>query len=54
VTEMLAPVRERYQELRADERQLESVLEAGAGRARAIAAPTLADVRAAMGVGPNR
>jgi tryptophanyl-tRNA synthetase len=54
VTDLLAPVRERYRELRADEQHLESVLETGAGRARAIAAPTLADVRAAMGVGPNR
>jgi hypothetical protein len=31
---------------------LERVLAAGAERARAIAAPTLADVREAMGVGP--
>jgi len=50
----LAPVRERYAELRADEDALEDVLAAGADKARAIAAGTLADVRAAMGVGPAR
>jgi tryptophanyl-tRNA synthetase len=52
VVEYLAPVRERYAELRADEAQLERVLEAGADRARAMARETLADVREAMGVGP--
>jgi tryptophanyl-tRNA synthetase len=50
----LAPVRERYAELRADEDELETALAAGAEKARAIAADTLADVRAAMGVGPAR
>ncbi len=50
----LAPVRERYGELRPDEAALESVLAAGAERARAIASETLADVRAAMAVGPAR
>jgi tryptophanyl-tRNA synthetase len=54
VVEWLAPVRERYHELRADEDRLEDILEAGADKARAIAAGTLADVRAAMGVGPAR
>jgi tryptophanyl-tRNA synthetase len=48
----LAPVRERYQQLRADEQALEAVLADGAARARAIAAGTLGDVRARMGVGP--
>jgi tryptophanyl-tRNA synthetase len=48
----LTPVRERYAELRPDERALEAALAAGAERARGIAADTLADVRAAMGVGP--
>jgi tryptophanyl-tRNA synthetase len=48
---MLAPVRERYVALRADERALEEVLAAGAARAHAIAADTLADVRERMGVG---
>jgi tryptophanyl-tRNA synthetase len=50
----LAPVRERYGELRADEQRLESVLEHGASRARAIARDTLADVRERMGVGAPR
>jgi tryptophanyl-tRNA synthetase len=52
VVELLAPVRERYAELRADERALEATLQDGAGRARAIASGTLAETRAAMGVGP--
>ena len=51
VIEYLAPVRERYAELRADEPELERILGLGAGRARVIAAETVADVRAAMGVG---
>jgi tryptophanyl-tRNA synthetase len=50
----IAPVRERYAELRADEDRLEDLLEAGAEKARAIASGTVADVRAAMGVGPVR
>jgi tryptophanyl-tRNA synthetase len=54
VVAWLAPVRERYPELRADDDRLEGILEAGAERARAIARDTLADVRAAMGVGPAR
>jgi tryptophanyl-tRNA synthetase len=51
VIDYLAPVRERYADLRADEAALEAVLAGGAARARAIAAPTLADVRERMGVG---
>jgi len=51
VVEMLAPVRERYGELRADEQALEDVLADGAERARAIASETLVDVRRCMGVG---
>ena len=54
VVTYLAPVRERYEELRPDEAGLERVLAQGAERARAIAADTLADVREAMGVGPPR
>jgi tryptophanyl-tRNA synthetase len=53
VAELLAPVRERYAELRADEAVLEGTLRDGAERARAIASGTLAEVRAAMGVGPS-
>jgi tryptophanyl-tRNA synthetase len=47
----LAPVRERYTELRVDEDALEAVLADGAARAREIAAGTLADVRERMGLG---
>jgi tryptophanyl-tRNA synthetase len=54
VATWLAPVRQSYAELRADEDALEDILEAGAEKARAIAAATVADVRAAMGVGPAR
>jgi tryptophanyl-tRNA synthetase len=54
VAAWLAPVRERYGDLRGDEAALEGILEAGAGKARAIASGTLADVREAMGVGPAR
>jgi tryptophanyl-tRNA synthetase len=53
VVEMLAPVRERYEELRGDEGALESTLAAGAEKARSIAAVTLADVRERMGVGAS-
>jgi tryptophanyl-tRNA synthetase len=54
VVQYLAPVRERYQELRADEAELERILELGAEKAGAIARQTLLDVREAMGVGPVR
>ncbi len=54
VVEYLRPVRERYEELRADEAGLERILEQGAEKARAIASDTLLDVREAMGVGPVR
>jgi tryptophanyl-tRNA synthetase len=50
----LKPVRERYGQLRADERELEAILAEGAEKARAIASDTVADVREAMGVGPIR
>jgi tryptophanyl-tRNA synthetase len=53
VIDYLTPVRERFDELRADEGALEGILERGAEKARAIAADTLADVREAMGVGPT-
>jgi tryptophanyl-tRNA synthetase len=52
VVDFLAPVRDRYLELRPDEAGLESVLREGAERARALASETLAEVRRAMGVGP--
>jgi tryptophanyl-tRNA synthetase len=54
VVEYLAPVRERYEQLRGDEGAIEQVLRDGAEKAHAIASETLADVREAMGVGPVR
>ena len=51
--EMLAPVRERYAELRADEPALEAALQRGAERAREIAVPVMAEVHSAMGIGPK-
>jgi tryptophanyl-tRNA synthetase len=54
VVEFLAPVRERYEELRPDEAALEQILTAGADKARAIASETLTEVRAAMGIGTAR
>jgi tryptophanyl-tRNA synthetase len=55
VVELMAPVRERYAELRPDTAALEQTLAAGAEKARAIAAQTLTEVRERMGVGspPN-
>jgi tryptophanyl-tRNA synthetase len=52
VVELLAPVRERYRELRPDEDALERTLAEGAERARAIAQPVIAEVRELMGIGP--
>ena len=53
VVDFLAPVRERYEELRPDEAALEQALEAGAEKARALASPTLAEVRSVIGIGPT-
>jgi len=53
VVEFLAPVRQRYEELRPDEAALEGALAAGAEKARAIASETLAEVRSVMGIGPS-
>ncbi|HEV3474924.1 MAG TPA: tryptophan--tRNA ligase [Actinomycetota bacterium] len=52
VVRFLEPVRERYAEIRPDERGLEKTLASGADKARAIASETLAVVRERMGVGP--
>jgi tryptophanyl-tRNA synthetase len=52
VVEFLAPVRDRYEELRPDEAALEQTLSTGADKARTIASQVLADVREAMGIGP--
>lgn len=46
----LAPLRERYLELRADEHMLDEVLVQGAERARAIAQRTMGRVRSAIGI----
>jgi tryptophanyl-tRNA synthetase len=54
VVELLTPLRERYSELRADEAAIEAALVEGAERARKIAAATMTEVRAAMGIGPAR
>jgi tryptophanyl-tRNA synthetase len=53
VVDLLAPVRERYEELRPDEAALEATLTAGAEKARGIASGTLAEVRSAIGIGPS-
>jgi tryptophanyl-tRNA synthetase len=52
VIDWLQPVRERYEQLRSDEAELERILAEGAEKARAMASETLRDVRQAMGVGP--
>jgi tryptophanyl-tRNA synthetase len=54
LVEYLAPVRERYERLRANEDALEAILLDGAAHAEAMAADTLADVRERMGVGGPR
>jgi tryptophanyl-tRNA synthetase len=48
---LLAPVRERYLELRADEARLERALQHGADSAREIAVPVMAATHLAMGLG---
>ena len=53
VVEFLAPVRERYEELRPDETALEETLAVGAEKAREISSRTLTEVRSAMGIGPG-
>ena len=53
MVELLAPVRERYAELRPDEAALEAILAAGAEKARAIAAPTAGRGARAHGLRPR-
>jgi tryptophanyl-tRNA synthetase len=48
----LAPIRERYEEIRPDRRALEAILATGAQKARAIASQTVATARDRMGIGP--
>ncbi|MGZ4602320.1 MAG: hypothetical protein ACXV0U_01845 [Kineosporiaceae bacterium] len=50
LVETLRPVRSRYAELVADPAELDRRVARGAATAAALAAPTLAAVRAAMGV----
>jgi tryptophanyl-tRNA synthetase len=52
VVEYLDPVRERYVQLRPDEGELDRILGLGAEKARALAAPVVADVRERMGLAP--
>ena len=52
VAEHLAPVRQRFDEIRPDQEALEETLAKGAEKARVIASETLAVVRERMGVGP--
>jgi tryptophanyl-tRNA synthetase len=51
VVEYLAPVRERYRELRGEVGELDRLLGLGAEKARAMAAPVVAEVRERMGFG---
>lgn len=52
VVEMLRPVRERHAELAQDPGEVERVLRAGADRARAVSAPTLARAKELVGFLP--
>lgn len=52
VVELLAPVRERYAELRPDQGALDDILSEGAAKASEIASHTLAEVRGKMGFRP--
>jgi tryptophanyl-tRNA synthetase len=52
VVECLAPVRERYEKIRPDQKALESILSAGAEKARTIASRTMEVARERMGIGP--
>jgi tryptophanyl-tRNA synthetase len=51
VVDALAPIQARHAELRSDPAELDALLARGAERARAVAAATLARVKAAVGVG---
>jgi tryptophanyl-tRNA synthetase len=52
VVEALAPVQARFAELSADPAELERIIDRGADKARAMAAPTLARAYAAIGLRP--
>jgi tryptophanyl-tRNA synthetase len=49
VVELLTPIRERFQELRADERELQRLLGVGAAKARSASEPTLEQMYDRMG-----
>jgi tryptophanyl-tRNA synthetase len=51
IADELAPVRERYRELRANPDAIEAALRKGAGHARELAEPTMAEVHSVMGLG---
>ena len=53
VIELFAPIRERHAALMADTAELDRLMALGASRARAIAAPVLADAKARMGLLPG-
>jgi tryptophanyl-tRNA synthetase len=53
IADALAPVRERYRELRANPDAIEAALRQGAARAREIAGPTMEAVHSVMGLGPR-
>ncbi|MFM2076644.1 MAG: tryptophanyl-tRNA synthetase [Actinomycetota bacterium] len=52
VVEMLRPIQTRYAELMADPGELQSLLRKGAGKARTVAAATLARAQSAIGLTP--
>ena len=49
VVELLVPIQQRYEELRADEPQLRAMLARGAGKAREVSGPTLEKMYERMG-----
>jgi tryptophanyl-tRNA synthetase len=53
VIEHFAPIRERHGALMADTAELDRLMARGAARARAIAAPVLAEAKARMGLLPG-
>ena len=53
MVELLAPIRERHAELIADPAELDRLMALGAARARAIAAPVLAEAKARVGLLPG-
>jgi tryptophanyl-tRNA synthetase len=54
VIALLAPIRERFVDLRADEARLRELLAQGSDRAQSLAAPTLERMYASMGFVPPR